>query len=157
MKYVPNKQQILIDKLANNKEWDLFVTLTFSKKYDDEYISKTLRQFFICVERSCFGRKAKSKRIYRLPTIEHTFEASHLHVMIKKPENYKYDEFRDLLIKKWMKMYGCGRANLNKKNSHKKWYLKINDSKKDRKKVLNYITKNVDKNFNGLDINNIFI
>lgn len=149
------RQQLELRKIIGSTKWDLFVTLTFRNKMTEDQISKSLKMFFISVERSCFGRQ-KEKRVCRLPTIEHSSEASHVHLLVKKPDNYTHAKFKDLLINKWKKVRNSGASNLQKrmKSQGKSWYEVIAESNDDRRKVADYITKYVPDDYSTVDFEN---
>lgn len=148
------KQQYELLNLAGNIEWDLFVTLTFNSKRTMLQASKTLSAFFINVERASFGKQANTMRISRFPVIEHTAEATHFHILMIKPTDKKYAEFKDLLSKKWKRLSGTGWSNLR---INGEWYKPIKDTDEDREKVINYTTKFVNTNYETVDFENTTI
>jgi len=148
------KQQTELLKLVGDINWDLFVTLTFSSKRTMAEASKVLRMFFISVERASFGKQANTLRIVRFPVIEHTAEATHFHILMIKPVDKNYAEFRNLLAHKWRKLSGTGKANLT---ANGEWYQPINDTYEDRTKVINYTTKYVNSDYETVDFQNTTI
>ena len=151
------EQQCGILQLASTTPWDLFVTLTFTSRRTQEQVTKALKAYFISLERTCFGRQSRYNNINRLPVIEHTAEATHVHIVMEKPDDHKHTHFRDLLLNKWLKIKGAGKANLRKSVEGKSWYEPITNTDEDREKVINYITKHVDRDFSTIDIENIKI
>jgi hypothetical protein len=152
MKYIKTDQQILIKELLNNTEFDLFVTLTFPwskhrKTHDD--IAPTLNAFFRHVETKCFGRQ--SKKISRFPVIEYSKkeDATHIHVLMMKPENKTHLEFRCILRSKWVRLDGTGKSNMgNQPDKHgKSWYEVIGSSQKDSCRVEFYTSKDIEANY----------
>jgi len=150
-------QQDGILKLASNTKWNLFITLTFTSTRTQEQVTKALKVFFLAIDRTCFGRQDGYKHVKTFPIIEHTAEATHVHIVMVKPEHYKYAKFRDVLIKKWQKIKGAGQANLQKSDSEKSWYEQIVDTAPDRKQVISYMSKQVSKDYSSVDFENIRI
>jgi hypothetical protein len=144
-----NEQQSLLS-LTSGCGWDVFLTLSFTGKRTMTEASKTLRQLIIHLERKCFGRS--DKRLVRFPVIEHTSEATHFHILLCKPDDKSHDYFRGLVVEKWKRLTGCGWANLRVKEQ--KFYQEISDSKEDRKRVTDYITKYVDSSYETVDFEN---
>jgi len=141
------------------KNFDRFVTLTFTKKQEVETANKTLKEFFNRLEKKCFGRQYKNMSICRLPVLEHTANSSHFHVVLKKPNNWTDENFKRLLREQWSKLKGTGFTNLLLRNNGKdsSWYENILGTDEDKKRVVGYMTKGLDKNFSTLDIDNIRI
>ena len=148
------RQQLELLNLTDEVNWDLFVTLTFNSQRTMLQASKTLSSFFRHVERACFGRQANAMRLIRLPVIEHSAEATHFHIVMIKPADKKYAEFRDLLSKKWKKLSGAGWSNLR---ANGEWYKPIKATTEDREKTINYITKYVNSSFETVDFENTTI
>lgn len=157
MAYKSTEQQGEIAALAGSTEWNLLVTLTFTSARTQEQVTKALNAYFISIERRCFGRRASYERLKRLPVIEHTAEAIHVHIVMVKPENWKHKKFRDLLLAKWLKINGAGQSNLRKTDDGKSWYESIANTAEDRKKVVEYITKDVANDYSSVDFENIVI
>ena len=149
------KQQQKMMEMASNDKWDLFVTLSFTTIKTQDQVTKSLKLFFISVERTCFGRQATNKLIHRLPVIEHTSEATHIHLLIIKPYDKKFSEFRDVLMTKWKKVSGSGWSNLRKKDGGSTWYMAITDTNEDRENVINYITKHIPHDYKTVDFENV--
>ena len=150
------QQQVQLSKMTGTVNWDAFVTLTFVGKMTPAAVTKAIKTFCVSVERACFGRK-KQKRLLRVPIIEQTAEATHVHLLVKKPSDRKHNWFRKLLADKWRKIRSSGWANLRKKHEEGKssWYAVIADTKQDRDNVAGYITKYVPHDYSSVDIENI--
>jgi len=157
MAYQNTAEQDELLNLASGNKWDLLVTLTFSSTRTQEQVTKALKAYFVSIDRSCLGKGARYTCIKRLPVIEHTAEATHVHIVIVKPARWSNQDFRQLLSTKWLKIRGAGKSNLQKMNRDKSWYEPIGDTDTDRRNVIGYITKYVSKDFSSVDIENIRI
>jgi len=158
-KYKDSIQQKALKEWFHKEDFDRFVTLTFMKQQQPLAANRTLKEFFNRVERKCFGRRHKRKNITRLPVLEHTANASHFHVALKKPSNWSDDDFKRLLRDQWSKLKGTGFTNLLLRNNGKdsSWYEKILDADEDKQRVVGYMAKGLDRNFSTLGIDNIRI
>ena len=155
MAFTKTKQQVAILELAKVREWNVLVTLTFTSLMTQEQVTRALKPFLVAVERACFGRQAKVKSIHCLPVIEHTAEATHVHLAMLKPDDCKHKQFRDIMSRKWLKIKGAGRANLRIDEDRKSWYEPIKDTDADRERVVCYISKKVASDYETVDIENI--
>jgi len=157
-KYKDSAQQKELKEWLHKIDFDRFVTLTFINQQHTAVANRTLSEFFKRIERKCFGRsKYKIINISRLPVLEHTENASHFHVALKKPSNWSDDDFKRLLKVQWSKLKGTGFTNLLLRNNGKEssWYETIVDTNDDKQRVIGYMAKRLDSNFSTLDIDNI--
>jgi len=92
-----------------------------------------------------------------MPCIEHTADATHVHLVIKKPNHFSHRNFKNLLAAKWKKIKFSGWSNLRmtNKNGLTGWYEIIEDTETDRHKVTDYITKHVPHDFSTVDFENV--
>jgi len=138
-------EQIELRKMVDS-DFNIFITLGWPGTYrrDPLAVTPDVIEFFKHVESKCFGRK--SKKISRLITLEYTEkDATHIHMVLKKPDDKSHEEFRKIVKNKWQKLKETGNRNMAEKSKY--WFQEIRNTEDDLNAVTDYITKCVKSDY----------
>ena len=103
-----------IRKWADEREWDVFATLTFKGYITEKRAAEAIRHFFNLVDYGLYGHASKRhnrhcERLNFIQGSEHG-ERWHYHCLIALPNDrfQECKEFIDFLYAKWRKVIGSG-------------------------------------------------